>query len=397
MARKRKVGETVTERSSDEGNIAWDDMVKESASASEVDVGGVRRARKRFVGVRQRPSGRWVAEIKDTIQKIRVWLGTFDTAEEAARAYDEAACMLRGANTRTNFWPSPNSSSATPALPTKITNLLLHRLKARNNSLAAASSISSPPTNHMEKEQAECRDEIQEFSDTQFTDFLNDTEDYVPLQDMFTNASSDTSEHDSTANSTSEPCSDEKDNNTQVNALDVDYNCADLADQSSGSQCSSDVTNDGGKIEEDGEDDTDTSAMDLHFVDELESAFSCPFEIAEEIAEQATYEGEPMMISEAMERMKYERKFSASLYAFNGVNECLKLKFRSANTTQKAGPDQLSKLKNACYNYQNKQKEEEECEVVAEIKQDQEVETCNNEGELSLWNSLDLQPICYVN
>lgn len=397
MARKRKVGQVVTETSTDEGNIAWDDMVKESASASEVDVGGVRRARKRFVGVRQRPSGRWVAEIKDTIQKIRVWLGTFDTAEEAARAYDEAACLLRGANTRTNFWPSPNSSSSAPALPTKITNLLLHRLKARNNSLAAASSMCSPLMNHVEKEQEECQDEMQEFSDTQFTDFLNDTEDYVPLQEMFTSASSDTSEHFSTTNSTFEPYFDEKDNITQVNEVNVDFNCADLADQSSGSQCSSDVTNDEGKIEEDGED-TDTSAMDLHFVDELESAFSCPFEIAEEIADQATYEGEPMMISEAMERMKYERKFSASLYAFNGVNECLKLKLRSANATQKAGSDQLSKLKNACYNYQNKQKEEEEeCEAVAETKQDQEVETCNNEGELSLWNSLDLQPICYVN
>ncbi|KAF4368505.1 hypothetical protein F8388_018629 [Cannabis sativa] len=58
---------------------------------------------KKFVGVRQRPSGRWVAEIKDTIQKIRMWLGTYETAEEAARAYDEAACLLRGSNTRTNF------------------------------------------------------------------------------------------------------------------------------------------------------------------------------------------------------------------------------------------------------------------------------------------------------
>lgn len=57
----------------------------------------------KFVGVRQRPSGRWVAEIKDTTQKIRMWLGTYETAEEAARAYDEAACLLRGSNTRTNF------------------------------------------------------------------------------------------------------------------------------------------------------------------------------------------------------------------------------------------------------------------------------------------------------
>ncbi|KAK6945431.1 AP2/ERF domain [Dillenia turbinata] len=68
----------------------------------------------KFVGVRQRPSGRWVAEIKDTTQKIRMWLGTFETAEEAARAYDEAACLLRGSNTRTNFIPhvSPNSPLA---------------------------------------------------------------------------------------------------------------------------------------------------------------------------------------------------------------------------------------------------------------------------------------------
>ncbi|XVF54544.1 hypothetical protein PTKIN_Ptkin05aG0189400 [Pterospermum kingtungense] len=58
---------------------------------------------RRYLGVRQRPSGRWVAEIKDSSQKLRLWLGTFDRAEEAAMAYDNAARLLRGRNAKTNF------------------------------------------------------------------------------------------------------------------------------------------------------------------------------------------------------------------------------------------------------------------------------------------------------
>lgn len=70
-----------------------------------------KQAVRRFVGVRQRPSGRWVAEIKDSSQRVRLWLGTYDTPEEAARAYDEAARALRGENARTNFAPvNPNSN-----------------------------------------------------------------------------------------------------------------------------------------------------------------------------------------------------------------------------------------------------------------------------------------------
>ncbi|WJX92773.1 hypothetical protein P8452_74368 [Trifolium repens] len=69
---------------------------------------------RRFIGVRQRPSGRWVAEIKDSSQHVRLWLGTYDTPEEAARAYDEAARALRGENARTNFAVAATTDSTTP-------------------------------------------------------------------------------------------------------------------------------------------------------------------------------------------------------------------------------------------------------------------------------------------
>lgn len=68
---------------------------------------------KRFIGVRQRPSGRWVAEIKDSSQHVRLWLGTYDTPEEAARAYDEAARALRGDNARTNFITTTTTMTTT--------------------------------------------------------------------------------------------------------------------------------------------------------------------------------------------------------------------------------------------------------------------------------------------
>ncbi|CAJ1971855.1 unnamed protein product [Sphenostylis stenocarpa] len=106
--------------------------------------------KKKYKGVRMRSWGSWVSEIRAPNQKTRIWLGSYSTAEAAARAYDAALLCLKGSSANLNF---PSSSSHYIPQDTAMSPKSIQRVAAAaaNNFLDNAfatipSSPSSPPS-----------------------------------------------------------------------------------------------------------------------------------------------------------------------------------------------------------------------------------------------------------
>ncbi|TYI08645.1 hypothetical protein ES332_A09G014300v1 [Gossypium tomentosum] len=257
--------------------------------------------------------------------------------------------------------------NSTPALSSKISNRLLQRIQAKNNSCFPLPTPSPPPVSVTVNACVSQQPLSQQVEDDNNHGFLDVLEDFSISNDELFNTKSVES-----CLTDNEDCSNSK--------RELDW---------------SSPSND--------DDLGDEGTLDFQFVDEIGfgPSYSCsPFQLAEEL-ESPTMAAEILADEHSM--ISYERKFSASLYAFNGIPELLKRKLGSEAAMAERRSEQLSALRNACKNNNKrvkqddlgtKQEESPQSSFDSSSSMDmvEPSSSGNHDGE-SLWSSLDLPPI----